>query len=113
MEKVIDIEGNKVEIGDLLLVAKISKLQKHIVLGFSKKCIILSCSRGLGEWRRPVNGGNYEFVVTGYSDKAPILWRDNRDYTKHNSKQYIQYIPDILVIKKNFGIPENLRKFVK
>lgn len=113
MKKVYDINNEKVEVGDLLLVAKVGRLQKHIVLGFSKQCVILSCTRGRGKWQRPINGGNYEFVVTEYSDKAPILYRDNLDYTKHNSKQYIQYVPDVLIIKKNFGIPENLCKFVK
>jgi len=105
-----DIEGNKIEVGDLILLAKMSTLHKVIVLGFTKKSIIVSCARGEGHWEK--DNDNYKFKIDRYSQNAPILFRENSIIDKHNAKQYLYYLPDILILEKNAEIPENLRKLI-
>jgi len=85
-----DIEGREIEIGDVVLRPMWGTLNKHIVLGFTPSTIKLSCFR-------------HAHSSMGYF----------KNFTQHNSMQYLRWIPDLFIYKKNVEIPENLRKFIK
>lgn len=112
-----DINDVEIEVGDLVLKPNHSSFHKHYVLGqTSKGSLILSCKRSN---KKPV----YKSVTNGwrkdvdrYIEKegvGAIEYKGYSDVSIHNSKQYLQWIPELLVIKKNCDIPEKLRKFIK
>lgn len=93
-----DIDGNEIEIGDIILRPHHSRLTKHYVLGF--------CNEGYG------------LQISRYRKES--AWKPGYFYTQstanideHNSKQYLSYAPYLFIYQKNATIPENLRKFVK
>lgn len=94
-----DIDGNEIEIGDIVLRPKFGSLNKHYVLGFSNKDkgIIVSCEKIIPSWSKTKS---YYIPYT-------------QTLSNHNSKQYLSYAPKLFIYKKNTTIPENLRKFVK
>lgn len=93
-----DIDGNEIEIGDIVLRPIYSRLTKHYVLGFCNGDRGLQLSRYLKQssWNK-----NYYYTAS------------LADITNHNSKQNISYSPNVLIYQKNATISENLRKFVK
>ena len=103
-----DIEGKNIEVGDLILLAKNGLLSKSYVLGKTKKALIVSCKRL-----------NFKYYHSDTSLKkiegeamGDIDWTSYRNLDKHNAKQYLYYLPDILILEKNAKIPENLRKLI-
>ena len=102
-----DIDGNEIEVGDIVLRPMPSALSKHYVLGYTqnKNGIILSCCRGNSIWDSKAK--QYSIV---YSPKGSIL---GKSIEHHNAKQYLRWTPELFIYKKNATIPENLRKFVK
>lgn len=95
----IDIEGNELEIGDIVLRPICGTLAKHYVLGFSRggRGLIVSCEKKQSTW----SNRNHIYTATGAALEG------------HNNKQYLSYPPTMFIYKKNAGIPENLIKFVK
>jgi hypothetical protein len=92
-----DVFGKDIEVGDLIAVAVLSKFVRAIVLGYTKQSLILSCHR--------------KRISNTYCSTS---WKtDGFEDIEHDNKYYEYRWRDMLIIEKNFGIPENLRKFVK
>ena len=85
----MDVDGNIVEACDLVVVPKSSNLTQHIVLGFTKRGILLSCIDG----------------------KYGII--HSNDLKRHDRSHYVYKHTDMLILKKNVEIPEKLIKFVR
>lgn len=114
-----DIDGNNIEVGDLILIPKNSSLTKSYVLGYSKNGkLIVSCERSYktsGKWKYNSHTQKSEYVEGKDLDKpvGGIMWESYRDITKHNAKQNLTYHGDLLILKKNCEIPEQLKQFIK
>ena len=93
----LDINGDLVEVGDVIIIPKFGNLSKHVVLGFSENMIILSCYKYKRMW---LTGEHYYRCV-------------NNEIEKHEHRYYNDKYNQVLIIQKNIAIPENLRKFVK
>lgn len=94
-----DINGNNIEIGDVVIRPSNSFLVKSYVLGFTKGGnAILSCKRTMYS-----NSKTAHVDQTGYNDLS-----------SHNGKQTPPYgWGQMLIIEKNAEIPEQLQKFIR
>lgn len=92
-QQIKDIEGNILNVGDIILIPKNSYLSKHIILGFTDRHMILSC------FRRTLN--TFSWIIV------------NNNVSQHEHKQYIYKCANTYKIGKIDEFPEKLRKFVK
>ncbi len=90
-----DYFGNQVEVGDIILLSNLSKLEEHVVLSINSKqtAMSVSCKR-------------YRFTRSWSSRRfKPISWEVDRVNTisVHNSKKSIWVISDRIIKIGKFG----------
>ena len=104
MREILDILGNKIEVGDIVLRPIHSSLTKVYILGISAKGVCISSQKvtrtGLTYYSGQLRP-DYTFTDS------------NAKLENHNSKQYLSYPPDFYILEKNAVIPENLKQFIK
>lgn len=80
IKNVVDIKGQKIQIGDVVLKAKFSKLSIHKVLRITKKSIVISIFRDFRYYGREPN------LRTHYFIKETITLDSLRE---HNNTMYV------------------------
>lgn len=109
-----DINGIKLEVGDLIIYARFSSLLQGVVLGLTEKSVKISCLRGKSYWR----DGKWDFSP----DKNGSIHFEDRNPYRHNSYKYqpnyLLYnkyndMSGFIIVKKNINIPESLERFCR
>lgn len=95
-----DIDGRIVEIGDLIIISHQSYLSRHIYLGSTNKRIIISKVKATASRRSNDGIIEWQYHVNSY------------DLSRHNTG-FKRYPTDCYIAEKNYGVPENLKKFAK
>ena len=99
VQQVKDIDGDMLNVGDIIIMSSYSSLLKCLILGFTDRSIVISrSSRSFPNWA---------------GESKRYLSSDN-DINNHDSKQYIssRYIR-VYKIGEIDEFPEKLLKFVK
>lgn len=106
MEQFKNLNGDIIEVGDIIIGFIFSNPSRHIVLGFIDNGIIISVKRCNTSWNNVLRQIDYEL-----NEEGDVVI-DN-ELNNHNSKYILCGISDLLIVQKNSKIPDKLCKFIK